>query len=200
MVAGKRYYDDGTEDNDEAKRVRKLVSGLTGGASAGNPADYISIVQWGLVDEKRAEKERGHTMIDHLLSLQETQPEYYSDVTIKGMILSMISAGTDTSSTTLEWAMSSLLNHPEILMKVRSEIDEKVGLDRLIDESDIRDSKLWEEPERFKPERFEKEGDIHKLMMPFGIGRRACPGAGLAQRLVGLTLGALVQCFVGKGW
>lgn len=160
----------------------------------------------------------------------------------------MISAGTDTSAATLEWAMSSLLNHPEILMKVRAEIDDKVGLDRLIDESDIvnlrylqntvsetlrlypavplllphmssddckvagydmprgtillvnawamhRDPKLWEEPERFKPERFEKEGEIHKLMIPFGIGRRACPGAGLAQRVVSLTLGTLVQCF-----
>ncbi|CAN8275570.1 unnamed protein product [Cochlearia groenlandica] len=157
MVAGKRYYDDGTQDNDEAKRVRQLVSGLTGGASAGNPADYITIVRWvtkfekniknigngmdailqRLVDEKRSEKEKGHTMIDHLLSLQKTQPEYYTDVTIKGMILSMISAGSDTSAVTLEWAMSSLLNHPEILMKVRSEIDDKIGLNRLIEESDI---------------------------------------------------------------
>lgn len=160
----------------------------------------------------------------------------------------MISAGTDTSAVTLEWAMSNLLNNPEILMKVRAEIDDKIGLDQLIDESDIvnlpylqnivletlrlypavplllphmskedckvagydmprgtillanawamqRDPKLWDEPERFKPERFEKEGETHKLMMPFGIGRRACPGAGLAQRLVSLTLGALVQCF-----
>ncbi|KAK4836153.1 hypothetical protein QYF36_019236 [Acer negundo] len=63
-----------------------------------------------------------------------------------------------------------------------------------------RDPKLWEDPTSFKPERFENYvngGDQdkgHKLM-PFGVGRRACPGIGLAQRVVGLTLGSLIQCF-----
>jgi cytochrome P450 len=60
-----------------------------------------------------------------------------------------------------------------------------------------RDPKLWDDPENFKPERFEggdKDEMAHKLI-PFGLGRRACPGAGLAQREVGLTLASLVQCF-----
>lgn len=60
-----------------------------------------------------------------------------------------------------------------------------------------RDPNLWNEPEKFKPERFnvgEGEEDVHKLM-PFGNGRRACPGAGLAQRIVTLALGSLIQCF-----
>ncbi|KAF9622014.1 hypothetical protein IFM89_029234 [Coptis chinensis] len=59
------------------------------------------------------------------------------------------------------------------------------------------DPNLWVEPRKFIPERFDGlEGtrDGFKLM-PFGSGRRGCPGEGLAMRVVGLTLGALIQCF-----
>ncbi|KFK33753.1 hypothetical protein AALP_AA5G055600 [Arabis alpina] len=267
MVAGKRFYGDGTEDDDEARHVRQLIAEVAASSGAGNAADYFPILRWitnyekrvkklagrvdgflqGLVNEKRVEKEKGNTMIDHLLSLQETQPHYYTDVIIKGIILVMILAGTDTSAGTLEWAMSNLLNHPEVLQKAKAEIDTQIGLNRLIEEQDIvklpylhnivsetlrlypvapmllphlaskdcivagydvprdtiilvnawaihRDPKKWEDAEMFKPERFEKEGEDKKLMA-FGIGRRACPGSGLAQRLVTLALGSLVQCF-----
>jgi len=60
-----------------------------------------------------------------------------------------------------------------------------------------RDPNLWSDPTHFKPERFENENEANKLL-PFGLGRRACPGSNLAQRTVSLTLALLLQCFEWK--
>ncbi|KAL5707158.1 hypothetical protein ACHQM5_025243 [Ranunculus cassubicifolius] len=63
-----------------------------------------------------------------------------------------------------------------------------------------RDPKLWEEPDSFKPERFERvqgEREGYKFL-PFGLGRRSCPGAGLAMKKMGMVLGTLIQCFEWK--
>ncbi|CAL5355683.1 unnamed protein product [Camellia sinensis] len=57
-----------------------------------------------------------------------------------------------------------------------------------------RDPKVWEEPDKFKPERFEGEREGFKFV-PFGIGRRACPGANMGVRAISLALGSLIQCF-----
>ncbi|MDV3195022.1 MAG: cytochrome P450 [Sweet potato little leaf phytoplasma] len=48
----------------------------------------------------------------------------------------MLVAGTDTSAVTIEWAMSLLHNHPTVLKKAKTEIDNVVGTERLVDESD----------------------------------------------------------------
>lgn len=58
-----------------------------------------------------------------------------------------------------------------------------------------RDLEAWDDPNSFIPERFENGDHGNYKLIPFGSGRRACPGAGLAQRVVGLALGSLIQCF-----
>ncbi|XP_066336069.1 cytochrome P450 81Q32-like [Miscanthus floridulus] len=75
--------------------------------------------------------------LDELLSLQETDPSYYTDTVIKGIVMAILQGGTGTSMLTIEWAMAQLLLHPEAINKVRAEIDTHVGTARLVEESDI---------------------------------------------------------------
>ncbi|KAL5556176.1 hypothetical protein UlMin_038412 [Ulmus minor] len=276
MVAGKRYYGEDVTDKEKASQFKTIMKEVFANGGAANPGDFLPFLNWfgmdgyankvrriakradafvqGLIDEQRSMRGSKNTMIDHLLSLQESQPEYYTDQIIKGFVLVMLVAGTDTSSVTMEWVMSNLLNHPQVLKKAKDELDHHLGQgpeEHLVDESDVsklyylqsiisetfrlypvtpllvphfssddctiggfdvprdtivlvnawaihRDPKLWDHPENFNPERFEVgESEIHKLVL-FGLGRRACPGQFLAQRVIGLTLASLIQCFEWK--
>ena len=51
-----------------------------------------------------------------------------------------------------------------------------------------RDPAAWEDPAEFRPERFEDGKTEGRLLMPFGMGRRKCPGETFALRTVGLVL------------
>ncbi|CAK8578243.1 unnamed protein product [Lathyrus sativus] len=274
MISGKRYYGDDCDmtDIEEAKEFRDMVSDLLQLSGANNKNDFLPVLRLidfenlekrlkkissktdaflrGLIQEHRNKNQHTNTMIDHLLSLQESQSEYYTDQIIKGLALGMLLAGTDSSAVTLEWALSCVLTYPGVLEKARQELETHVGQDRLLDESDLpklpylkniiyetlrlytpaplslphsssenciiggykvpadtivlinawaihRDPETWSEATTFKPERFEKEGELEKLIA-FGKGRRACPGEVLAMRAISLTLGLLIQCFEWK--
>ncbi|CAL5033837.1 unnamed protein product [Urochloa decumbens] len=68
-----------------------------------------------------------------------------------------------------------------------------------------RDGKDWTDPDEFRPERFLAGGEAEGVgavpgpkeirMMPFGAGRRYCPGAGMGMMHVKCFLAALVREF-----
>lgn len=111
MVCGKRYY--GVEDHDdtnaeEARKFREVMDELTQFGLGSNLGDFVPFFRLfnfsvdkklrkfgekldaffqGLIDEHRKKKESSDTMLDHLLSSQQSQPEYYTDQIIKGLIM-----------------------------------------------------------------------------------------------------------------
>lgn len=65
-----------------------------------------------------------------------------------------------------------------------------------------KDPKLWTNPERFEPERFISGGEDADItgvtevkMMPFGVGRRICPGLSMGTLHITLMIARMVQEF-----
>nr|XP_027087553.1 premnaspirodiene oxygenase-like [Coffea arabica] len=58
-----------------------------------------------------------------------------------------------------------------------------------------RDPEFWEDPESFKPERFLDNGIEFVEYLPFGGGRRICPGIAFGVACVDLALAQLVSHF-----
>lgn len=45
--------------------------------------------------------------------------------------------GMDTSAAAVEWVLSELIKHPEMMKKLQKELDAVIGLDRMVEESDL---------------------------------------------------------------
>ncbi|KAK0585270.1 hypothetical protein LWI29_025954 [Acer saccharum] len=55
------------------------------------------------------------------------EPATFSSRTINVIVFEMFTAGTDTTTSTLEWAMAELLHNPEKLRKVQDELRSTIG-------------------------------------------------------------------------
>nr|ATG29944.1 CYP750B2 [Taxus chinensis] len=197
-------------------------------------------------------------LVDVLLDLQHTMADM--EITrrdIKAIVFDMFSAGMETSTTTLEWAMSEIVQNPHVMKKLQEEIESIVGKDQVVTESNLiymeylhcvvketlrlypvaplliphestedctvkgphhayfipaktrllvnawaigRDPNIWEDPLAFNPERFmgtklDVIKDQECSMIPFGEGRRGCPGASLAIKTLEIVLAHLFHCF-----
>ncbi|GFP88419.1 cytochrome p450 71a9 [Phtheirospermum japonicum] len=194
-------------------------------------------------------------MIDALLRIQKDsdQATTLKDEHLKGVLIDVFVAGTDTSAATIVWTMAELARNPTIKQKAQQEIRQIAQGKPRVEENDLpkltylkhvikeslrlhppapllvprettenctidneyeipaktrvlfnglaisTDPGYWENPERFWPDRFaNSEVDFrgrHFELLPFGAGRRGCPGINFSIPIVGLALANLLFCF-----
>ncbi|KAF3446243.1 hypothetical protein FNV43_RR11422 [Rhamnella rubrinervis] len=215
------------------------------------------------LDEHRRKRDCGNfngdqDFMDVMLSILDHNDHdlagFDTDTVTKATSMSLISGGSDTTTVTLEWVLSLLLNHPSVLKKVKDELDIHVGKERLVNELDISnlvylqavvketlrlypagplsglreftedcvigghhvrkgtrlitnlwkiqtDPRIWSDPLEYKPERFlttHKDVDVkgkHFQLIPFGAGRRICPGMNFGLQMTELVLASLLHAF-----
>ncbi|KAJ9677572.1 hypothetical protein PVL29_022515 [Vitis rotundifolia] len=58
-------------------------------------------------------------------------------VNLGQLLNNLFTAGTDTSSSTVEWAIAELIRHPTLMAQAQQELDAVVGRDRLVTELDL---------------------------------------------------------------
>ncbi|ERN14972.1 hypothetical protein AMTR_s00032p00218900 [Amborella trichopoda] len=165
----------------------------------------------------------------------------------------MYAAGSETTATTVEWAMAELLHNPNKMAMAKQELKENIGSTmHTVEETDLgrlpylqavvketlrlhppvplllphradvtvkvrgyvipkhtqvlvnawaigRDVQVWENPTAFIPERFVGSNINYKgrdfQYIPFGAGRRICPGLPLGVRMVQIVLASLLHSF-----
>lgn len=201
-------------------------------------------------------KEEGQTkdLVDVMLGLMGSEGTGYNieRASIKAISFDMLAGSMETTSSSIDWAVAELIRHPRVMKKVQSELEKVVGMERMVEESDLesleylnmvvketlrlypagpllvphesmedctvngfyipqksriivnawaigRDPDSWTNADEFLPERF-IEGDIdfrgkHFQYIPFGSGRRGCPGMQLGITVVRFVVAQLVHCF-----
>ncbi|KAK6238844.1 hypothetical protein QUC31_004313 [Theobroma cacao] len=63
------------------------------------------------------------------------------DTIVKATTLILTMTGGESTSVTMTWVLSLLLNHPSVLKAAQQELDLHVGIDRWVEESDIKSLK-----------------------------------------------------------
>ncbi|VAH99566.1 unnamed protein product [Triticum turgidum subsp. durum] len=135
-------------------------------------------------------------LIDVLIRLMKERQQGSFTVSrdvVKGLLTNTFIGAVDTGAVTIIWAMAELVRNPHVLNKVQNEI--------LVNAWAIgRDPTNWENPEEFIPERFKGEEDVNFNraqfeFLPFGAGRRMCPGIDMGLATTEFTLANLLYCF-----
>nr|WOC73942.1 flavonoid 3'-monooxygenase [Ficus virens] len=165
VMLGYRVFGDGSGKSDpRADEFKSMVVEVMVLAGVFNLGDFVPALEWldlqgvaarmkklhkrfdafltAILDEHKANVGKGqhNDLLSTLISLKENADDEggkLTDTEIKALLLNMFTAGTDTSSSTVEWAIAELIRHPKMLVQVQEELDRVVGRDRLVSELDL---------------------------------------------------------------
>ncbi|CAN0896586.1 Cytochrome P450 71D11 (Fragment) [Linum grandiflorum] len=226
--------------------------------------DKADVILQTIIDDHIAKRssnignEADEDIVDVLLnhSLRQDLQIPVTNKHIKAMIMDIFFGGIDTSSATIEWALSELMKNSQAMKKVQKEVRDQFDKKGRIDYEDVdqlhylklviketlrlyppapllapreareaamvhgyhipaktriiinawaiaRDPRNWREPEKFYPERFlndlSSNTDYSKgldySLIPFGAGRRICPGVQFGMTILTLGLANLLYYF-----
>ncbi|KAL0397812.1 UNVERIFIED_CONTAM: cytochrome [Sesamum calycinum] len=115
-----------------SEEFREIVLGIMTLIGKPNLADYLPLLR--LTTDSSTPK---NDMLEALLQINQKNQSEFSFYDIKHLLLDLFVAGTDTTSSTVEWAMTELLRNPEKMSKARNELRNVVGQNEEIQESDI---------------------------------------------------------------
>ncbi|KAB1221262.1 Cytochrome P450 76A2 [Morella rubra] len=94
----------------------------------------VESMENGLIEEKKKD------YLDVLLEFRGDgveEPSRFSPRTINVVVFEMFIAGTDTTTSTLEWAMAELLHNPGTLKKVKDELRSAINPEKKLEEKDV---------------------------------------------------------------
>lgn len=163
ITVSKRVFD---AQGDESSSYKEMIVSLLTGTGLFNISDFVPALAWLDLQGVQAKLRRVHRQFDGLITKllaehaataedraregrldfvdrlrasnkDDENDETITEVNIKGLIFDMFTAGTDTSSIIVEWAMAEMINNPSIMARAQEEMDRVVGRDRRLEESDI---------------------------------------------------------------
>ncbi|KAL6603051.1 hypothetical protein ACP70R_043412 [Stipagrostis hirtigluma subsp. patula] len=248
-----------------SSRIARAFSGAARRAVAHHRA--MTRLMDGVIEEHRERRAAGagddeEDILDVLLRIQKDGGLLIplEMGTIRAVIIDLFGAGSETSATTLQWAMAELIRHPAALRRAQDEVRRVLaGQSRVPEDAmpelrylhlvlketlrlhaavplllprecqeatrggvlggyDVprgaivlvnawaigRDAAIWgPDAEEFRPERFEEGGGRAAVdfrgtdfeLVPFGAGRRICPGIALGLAVMELGLASLLFHF-----
>ncbi|KAK7263999.1 hypothetical protein RJT34_31600 [Clitoria ternatea] len=76
-------------------------------------------------------------MLKTLLNIAQTNDQEMNETQIEHLSLTLFVAGTDTMTSTLEWAMAELIKNENVMAKAKQELEQIIGKGKPVEESDI---------------------------------------------------------------